>query len=350
MKKNFYKILASTTACLLLVYADRATAQDQTINGNLNIGAGYHNAIGYGPRIYFLGNSDDFFISHYNSGGNQSEFRFSIGDDFQAEDKFAIGVTYAVDNQWYDRMVVQGDGNVGIGTSLPQSKLQVNGGAIVVGTNSVVTNADGHISIGSITEDSNPTQADWVPNSTLLLNAKDYSTVAFHDSGSRVDFIRAGNGTIQLGYDGGWGSANIGLPNGIWNAQGNVGIGTLVPKEKLSVNGNIRAKEIKVEATNWPDYVFEEGYNIGTLKGLESYIKANKHLPGIPSAKEIEANGLELGEMVKMQQKKIEELTLHLIEKDKLLSIEKEMNKKQQAQIDSVIKELANMKKIRNKF
>lgn len=104
------------------------------------------------------------------------------------------------------------------------------------------------------------------------------------------------------------------------NPSGDVGIGTTTPKEKLSVNGKIRAHEVKVEIANWPDYVFEEGYNVGTLKGLESYIKANKHLPEMPTAKDIEANGLELGEMVKMQQKKMEELTLHLIEKDKMIN------------------------------
>ncbi|RQO80250.1 hypothetical protein DBR40_00985 [Pedobacter sp. KBW01] len=99
--------------------------------------------------------------------------------------------------------------------------------------------------------------------------------------------------------------------------NGNVGIGTIYPAEKLSVNGNIRAKEIKVEAANWPDYVFEEGYDVGTLQKLEGYIKANKHLPGMPSAKEVEANGIEVSEMLKLQQKKIEELTLQLIELNK---------------------------------
>jgi hypothetical protein len=97
-------------------------------------------------------------------------------------------------------------------------------------------------------------------------------------------------------------------------ADGNVGIGTNAPKEKLSVNGKIRAHEIKVETTNWPDYVFEEGYDVGTLETLESYIKLNKHLPEVPSAKEVAANGIELGEMNKILLKKIEELTLHLIE------------------------------------
>jgi len=107
-------------------------------------------------------------------------------------------------------------------------------------------------------------------------------------------------------------------------SNGNVGIGTTSPREKLSVNGHIRAKEIKVETSGWPDYVFEEGYDVGNLKALESYIKANKRLPDMPTAKEIEANGIELGEMIKLQQKKIEELTLHLIDKDKELQKERE--------------------------
>jgi len=111
------------------------------------------------------------------------------------------------------------------------------------------------------------------------------------------------------------------------NPNGNIGIGTATPNEKLSVNGKIRAHEIKVETTNWPDYVFEEGYDVGTLEALESYIKANKHLPGIPSAKEVAENGVQLGEMNKLLLKKVEELTLHLIEKDKLLKDQSFKNK-----------------------
>ena len=111
------------------------------------------------------------------------------------------------------------------------------------------------------------------------------------------------------------------VPIMMTDESGNIGLGTSTPKEKLSVNGKIRAHEIKVETTNWPDYVFEESYKIGTLKGLESYIKTNKHLPDMPTAKEIEANGLELGKVMNLQQKKIEELTLHLIEKDKQIDL-----------------------------
>jgi len=100
--------------------------------------------------------------------------------------------------------------------------------------------------------------------------------------------------------------------------DGNMAINMATPdgNYKLSINGKMRTKEVKVDAQNWPDYVFADDYKVETLKGLESYIKTNKHLPGIPSAREVEKNGIELGEMNKKLLEKIEELTLHLIEKD----------------------------------
>jgi hypothetical protein len=99
--------------------------------------------------------------------------------------------------------------------------------------------------------------------------------------------------------------------------NGNVGIGTDTPKEMLSVNGNIRAHQIKVETINWPDYVFNDEYQLPSLVETEKFIKANKHLPEIPKADEVESTGVDLGEMNKILLKKIEELTLYMIDKDK---------------------------------
>jgi hypothetical protein len=101
--------------------------------------------------------------------------------------------------------------------------------------------------------------------------------------------------------------------------NGNVGIGTKSPDEKLTVNGKVHAKEIRVDGNAMPDYVFEENYQLFSLKQTEAFIKKNKHLPEVPSAEEADKNGLELGEMNKLLLKKIEELTLHLIEKDKII-------------------------------
>ena len=103
-----------------------------------------------------------------------------------------------------------------------------------------------------------------------------------------------------------------------------VGIGTSSPSEELEVNGTIRSKEVKVEATPWPDYVFAPDYDLNSLNELELYIKENRHLPGISSAAEVAENGVSLGEMNAKLLEKIEELTLLVIqlkhEKDQEIS------------------------------
>lgn len=96
--------------------------------------------------------------------------------------------------------------------------------------------------------------------------------------------------------------------------DGSIGIGTSnTSSYKLSVKGKIRAEEIKVE-TGWSDYVFEEGYDLPTLEEVERHINEKGHLINIPSAKEVEENGIELGEMNMKLLEKIEELTLYVIE------------------------------------
>src|SRR5690606_31369179 len=98
---------------------------------------------------------------------------------------------------------------------------------------------------------------------------------------------------------------------------GNVGIGTIAPGNwKLAVNGEIRAKEIKVE-TGWSDFVFKNDYALPTLEEVEKHIKEKGHLKDIHSAKEVEENGIYLGEMDSKLLKKIEELTLYIIEQNK---------------------------------
>lgn len=99
--------------------------------------------------------------------------------------------------------------------------------------------------------------------------------------------------------------------------DGNMGIGKKKPTDKLEVNGQIHARSVKVDLKEWADTVFEEGYDLVRLHELESYINTYGHLPEIPSAETVLEEGIELGEMNRLLLKKVEELTLYLIEKEK---------------------------------
>ncbi len=83
------------------------------------------------------------------------------------------------------------------------------------------------------------------------------------------------------------------------------------------MNGAIITEEVTVKVSeDWPDYVFNKDYALLPLQQLESYIESNRHLPGIPTAEEIIDEGLRLGEMERLLLKKIEELTLYIIQQD----------------------------------
>ena len=95
--------------------------------------------------------------------------------------------------------------------------------------------------------------------------------------------------------------------------SGNIGIGTVNPTHKLSVNGTIRAKEIIVD-TGWSDFVFENDYRLPSLSEVESFIAENKHLPGIPTEAEVKEKGVSVGNISSKLLQKIEELTLYVID------------------------------------
>lgn len=182
-------------------------------------------------------------------------------------------------------MAINSNGNVGIGIKSPAYKLNIS--------QDILMNNDMDIAQFGVSGSSDPAKR-------LI--------IGYDMNGAGFGFIKAGWFQHQ------WTSLAL-QPNG-----GNVGIGITNPAEKLAVNGNIRSKEVRVEAANWPDYVFDENYKVGKLEELESYIKTNKHLPEMPTAKDVEVNGVALGEMNELLLKKVEELTLHLIEQQKQLN------------------------------
>ncbi len=107
----------------------------------------------------------------------------------------------------------------------------------------------------------------------------------------------------------------------IFNSNsGNVGIGTENPTYQLSVKGTVGCGEVIIEdVSGWADFVFEDDYNLMSLKDLENYIKANKHLPEIPTTAEVEEKGISVGEMNAKLLQKVEELTLYTIQQQNLI-------------------------------
>jgi hypothetical protein len=184
------------------------------------------------------------------------------------------------------------DGSVGIGSTVPIQQLGMNR---TVNTNTVA--------IGFSTGAAN---AAGSPDAYIGVSRNDGSGLAFGATANSL-ILRSENSDIHLcGY------AN---PRMTVKNNGNVGIGTTNPSCALTVIGTISAKEVRVTANGFfPDYVFAKDYKLAKLSDVEKYIDENKHLPGIPSAAEIEQNGLGLSEMSKKQMEKIEELTLYMIE------------------------------------
>lgn len=206
-------------------------------------------------------------------------------------------------------------GNVGIGVANPADKLEILGDVLWSGYRSgnLQSAKIGHSggNYGGIGYNIDFTTTTGLFNRPLL----DFSSyMEFTQGGFKFFGINNFSTASNINLLGGGQNLNL---YAIITKDGNMGIGTATPAEKLAVNGNIRAKEIKVETSNWPDYVFNVDYQLPSLAETEIAIKNTGHLPGIPSASEVKANGVELGEMNAKLLQKIEELTLHLIEKDK---------------------------------
>ena len=152
-------------------------------------------------------------------------------------------------------------------------------------------------------------------NTKYANNVGSYSdgagAIMFFGNGGTMQFlispVSTGKGT----------NVNWGTPKMVIKRDGKVGIGKRTPAAKLHVNGNIIAEEIKVEDVTGADFVFDSNYALMPLSEIEAFIKANHHLPDVPSAAEMQANGIELGKMNMLLLQKIEELTLHVIQLQK---------------------------------
>ncbi|WP_189629027.1 hypothetical protein [Roseivirga thermotolerans] len=291
-----------------------------TVAGNIKVNSGlfYTDA----SQVQF-GNEAGYWAAVNSRGINTGDWTNS-----PSYGEFITGSNYNMQFkiQGQTRLFIdKANGNVGIGTSSPNAKLEVNpnGNGNAIGTKD---NIDGVSRIYAWNQSSGTNSA-----AQLMLNA---GSSDFGDRGATIQYTSTGN---ILNID------NTGDPSSVIaftnrtstttaeamriHSNGNVGIGTASPNEKLEVNGNalfqgnIESMKVKVTQTpgNWPDYIFSPTYELKPLKEVEQFIQQNRHLPEVPSAKEVEANGLDLGDMEATLLKKIEELTLYVIDQNKRL-------------------------------
>ncbi|MFC5048151.1 hypothetical protein [Aquimarina hainanensis] len=243
---------------------------------------------------------DNYTDSNYR---NALQFFARNGKDF----KFA---TSPNGNSGTNKFVILNNGNIGIGTSNPIQKLDINGGLKLnlnthgqgirltnntnnAGTYITFTDHDGK-SANISSFDDNYTDSNY-------RNALQF----FARNGKDFKFATSPNG-------------NSGTNKFVIRNNGNIGIGTTNPDMKLTVNGDIHAKEVKIDLNiAAPDYVFKKDYRLRSINEVEKFIKKNNHLPEIPSAKEFEQNGIMQAEMDMKLLKKIEELTLYTIQQQK---------------------------------
>ncbi len=175
-------------------------------------------------------------------------------------------------------------------------------------TKMMTMSANGNLGLGTTT-----------PNAKLDVRG---SIKTSYSDNRYVNLFNSGDGNSYMNIQGGSDSSRFGFQvDGSSKMSimknGNVGIGTSSPDSKLSVNGKIHAKEVKIDLSIWPDYVFKETYSLPPLEKVENHILEKGHLKNIPSAEEVEKNGVQLGEMNIKLLEKIEELTLYMIEQHK---------------------------------
>ena len=301
---------------LLTAPASNADIVLSTINGNVTIQYGGNVGIGTatpGAKLEIHGTETDFTgirirNNIYNSGAP------TVGIEFQHWPHALVGragkilsvrlggynetaashasalAFYTASNDFYQdwsRMAVSG--NVGIGTTCPGYRLDVWGNVRISDSgvySTTFTQSGGMLTMNSY--------GDWVTKTGGYISWETY------DSGYQ-ERMRITN-------------------------AGNVGIGTANPGSyKLAVEGKIGAREVIVTLDNWSDFVFEKDYRLMPLSEVEQHIKQNKHLPNIPSEKEVLEKGVSLGEMQSKLLQKVEELTLYVIEQNKRIErLEKE--------------------------
>jgi len=291
------KLTALTLCCFtsLIVDTQAQTRNDAGLQGNAGAVSGFFES--GSPVNYPAGASGWWHLLDVRHSNTENNFAMQFAGSFFNQELYFRKTNNNPAQPW-SKVLLETNGNVGIGTSTPNSSLTIRSGSTGISIDPGVNPYFGR----------------------LAFNREARTGAIFDPSGKAFQINNGGNDqNLHIQVYNGDGSLVTNNSLVISGTNGNVGIGTANLTEALTVAGKIGAREIKVSTNAGADFVFEPDYKLPELSELEKFVKTNKHLPEIPTAEQMVENGVNLGGLnIKLLQK-IEELTLHLIELNKRL-------------------------------